>query len=224
MRPNWFVGWPVAATDWLEGVVADAPAFLRRVPPSDLHVTIAFLGGVEEADATRAWNAIAGETHPPLSVRLAGLEPMGNPRRPTALSVLLAEGNEEAARYMGSWGARLLDAAGKPPSRRPPKPHLTVLRPPRRAVDADRKAMVTWARAHRPIGTRLTLSEVALYTWSDRRSPLAPKFRMVQRRLHGGGGIDQPQKGPTRTSISRPWAPSTKRNARLCATCFGHSL
>jgi 2'-5' RNA ligase len=148
-------------------------------------MTVAFLGGVGEQAAERAWAVTEGFDHAPITVRLSGLAPMGNPRRPTALSVLLGEGRDETIRLIAALQDPMLEAAGAPPARRSIKPHITVARPPRKANAAMRKRAVAWAESVPPIDTEVTIDRVALYTWStDRRER---KFRVVHERALSGG-------------------------------------
>lgn len=176
---------PVDGTGWLAPLLASAPRGLRHVHPRDLHLTVAFFGGVGEEAALRAWALAEGVSHAPVSVRLSGLAPMGNPRRPTALSVVLDEGRDEAMALIGTLKDDMLAAAGARPDTRPIHPHITVARPPRKVSAEERKRAVTWAEGVAPIGVSVTLDRIALYTWSeDRREQ---KFRVVADRALMGG-------------------------------------
>lgn len=184
MRPNWFVGLPVDGADWLAPLLDGAPPDLRCVHPEDLHLTVAFFGGVDEIHAMRGWSIAERLRHGPISVRLSGLVPMGNPRRPTALSVTLDEGRDATIALIAAIKADMLEAAGTPADRRPIKPHITVARPPRKAASADRRRAVAWAKALAPIGARVTLDRIALYTWSEERRDR--KFRVVANQVLEG--------------------------------------
>lgn len=181
VRPNWFLGWPVDPGAWFAPLVADAPRALRRFHPDDLHVTLAFLGPVEEEAARAAW-ALA-ETLPltALDGELDRVEGFGNPRAPSALSV---EIRGEAIRdAIAAFQGPLLAVAGAPPERRPPRAHCTVARPRREAGHAERAAGLAWARRLPPLGLPVRLDRLALYTWSlDRRER---QFRVVASRALG---------------------------------------
>jgi 2'-5' RNA ligase len=185
VRPNWFVGLPVDAGTWLEPLLADAPRGLHHVHPDDLHLTVAFFGGVDEEQAMRGWAVSERVKHAPISVRLSGLAPMGNPRRPTALSVVLGEGRDETIALIAEIKDDMLAAAQVRPDTRAIKPHVTVARPPRKASNAERRRAVTWAEGVTPIGAAVTLDRIALYTWSDDRRER--KFRVVVDRALAGG-------------------------------------
>lgn len=184
-RPNWFLALPmpaVAAPAWL-AAAAGAPPALRRFPAADLHLTLAFLGPCEPAAALAAWGALAAMSHPAITIRAAGWRALGAPAAPSAYGVTLAQGHEPLCRLLASWGATALAAAGCPPERRPPLPHLTLLRPPRREAAALRQPMATWMAAAPLPEAPATLTELALYTWAeDRRQRL---FRIVRRRALG---------------------------------------
>ena len=50
MTPNWFVAWPVSgAEEWIASLEAQSPGGLNFLAPSDLHVTLAFLGRYDHA-------------------------------------------------------------------------------------------------------------------------------------------------------------------------------
>ena len=148
--------------------------------PLDVHMTVAFLGGVDESAALAAWALTDELRQPPLTVRLSGLTPMGNPRRPTALSVMVSEGQEEACALISLLRGPMIDAAGGRPDRRPPKPHITIGRPARRASSSERKRLMAWGESVPALDVELTLDEIALYTWSAERKER--KFQMTRKR------------------------------------------
>jgi 2'-5' RNA ligase len=182
-RPNWFFAFPLDGRFVLE--LPELPAVLRRFHPEDVHMTLAFLGGCGEEAAQRALAVLDRELArapvPALDVSLGEVVPMGGSKRLyTALSALLAEGRPEATRCVGELGGLLCETAlGRRPSR-PPKPHVTLARPRRRASDADRAAGLAWAAQLDLLAVRQTLTRIALYTWAAvRRERL---FRIVAER------------------------------------------
>lgn len=177
---NWFVGLPVPTEGWLDALLAEVPRRVRTFAPGDVHLTVAFFGRVSEEAARRGWAAADPTGHPPFRVRLGSLAPMGNPRRPSALSLLLDEGRDEAVRLIEALRDPVLAAAGARPDRRPPKPHVTVARPRRKASKPERREALAWAAAQPPVNAALTLEQLALYTWSDDRP--ATLFRIVDTR------------------------------------------
>jgi len=183
MRPNWFIAIPIAAGSWFEALIEDIPSGLRIFHPEDLHLTVAFLGGCDESDARNAWTRLDALLHAPIHAALGEVKPMGHPRRPSAFSVTLTTGEAQTAALMGTLRSVAFEAAGGIGGSRPPLPHITVARPPRRAKAPLRQAGVRWAERCEAVGVSVTLDRLALYTWSaDRRQRL---FTIVEeRQLH----------------------------------------
>jgi 2'-5' RNA ligase len=178
MNPNWFIAFPVSGDGWFRRLRAP-PANVRLLHPDDLHATIAFLGAVSEAQARCAMAALSISLSP-LTVTLGSVVPMGNPRHFSALSALVDRGRDELERAMAECRERAWSAARSPRDDRPPKAHVTVARPLRRASDADRCAALEWASSLSLGSVEVLVDRVALYTWSERRGvPGAREFRIV---------------------------------------------
>lgn len=176
MRPNWFVALPVDPAGWYPARVADPPPGFRRFHPDDLHLTVAFLGGVDEATARAAW--AAAPAAPDFETTLGPVVPLGNPRQGyTALAATLESGRTAVEGWMGRAIAPMRAAAGLAPERRPPLAHCTLARPGRRADAGDRRLGLDWAAALDLGGVRLRLDRLALYTWSADRT--RRQFRIV---------------------------------------------
>lgn len=189
---NWFIALLVPDGGRLLAATAGLPQALRRLPPQDLHLTLAFLGACGEVRATAAWQAIAALVHPPLLVRPAAWRAMGPARRPSALALTLEQGRAEAAALIEAWRPPALAGAGLPPDLRPALPHITLLRPPRRAprrAPGDTAAPdLLLGCEHLPIPpASLLLQEIALYRWAQPRTAQC-WFAMARRRR-----LDQPQ-------------------------------
>ena len=172
MRPNWFVAFPVPAGPWLERALAEAPPGLRLFHGDDLHVTLAFLGLVPEAEARAAWAvaASAAASMPAVDATLGPGVAMGSLHRGSALSALIAEGNEPLASAIGAARTAILTAASARPDERPPKPHVTLARPTKRATLAERSAALAWAQTLDLGAPRVRIDRLALYTWSEDRA------------------------------------------------------
>jgi 2'-5' RNA ligase len=189
MKPNWFVALPIPADAWLVPLLADAPGGIRRFHPHDLHITVAFLGAASPTGAQAAWQTLADLDHPPIFARLGALRPMGKRKQPSAYAVTFTEGGEVLAGLIGDWRDDALAAAGARPERRPPLPHVTVARPPRRAPPPVRDAGLAWMHAQPLVGAEVKIEDIALYTWSeDRRSTLFQKVASRPLSLFGSGG------------------------------------
>ncbi|MDH3484967.1 MAG: 2'-5' RNA ligase family protein [Myxococcales bacterium] len=182
MAPNWFIAFPMQ----VEGLrlVPEPPPRVRVFPNADLHCTLSFLGSVTEADARSAWSRVPDLVR---SEAVAGsfdeVRPLGNPRKPSALSAMVGEGREPLSAMIARARTALLEAAGAPPDDRPPLPHMTLARIQRRASSGERKAAVRWAQSLELGDTSFLASSVALYTWADdRRERL---FQIVEQRALG---------------------------------------
>src|SRR5688572_18413482 len=96
-RPNWFFAFPLAGAFVNE--LPAPPSALRRYHEADVHLTLAFLGGVGETGAERALAALdeqlAISTPAALDVSLGEVVPMGPRGKYSALSALLERGREE---------------------------------------------------------------------------------------------------------------------------------
>ena len=180
MKPNWFIGLPIDGQAWLDGLVANAPEGIRAFADSDLHLTVAFLGGCGRTRAAAAFDALRAQSHPSIDVSFGPIKAMGNPRRPSAYSLTLVHGRDETAALMTAWRTVACDAAGVQVDARAALPHITIARPPRRASHAVRQQGLSWMESlAAPPGSH-TLKRLALYTWATDRSTAL--FRIVEQR------------------------------------------
>ncbi|MBC8328109.1 MAG: hypothetical protein H8E31_05105 [Planctomycetes bacterium] len=170
MRPNWFLALRVPAAGWFEQRVGAPPEGFRLFRGADLHITLAFLGGCSEEQALRAWRLNGCCALGPVPVTLGEVVPMGNPRRYSALSVLLRRGRNPVEKAIGLCRDRWLEAAEARPDKRPPKAHTTIARPQRRATPEVRQRGLEWAAGLELGGVDLVLDELVLYTWADDRA------------------------------------------------------
>jgi 2'-5' RNA ligase len=171
-RPNWFFAFPVKGDFVLE--IPAPPTSFRRFHPEDVHMTLAFLGGCEEAAARRALGVLderlRGTPLPAFGISLGDVVPMGGSARSySALSALLIDGRDTAVSWIASLRDDLTETATGRRDERPPKPHVTIARPRQRAKDPERAAGLAWASALDLRGVRATLDRVALYTWNAQR-------------------------------------------------------
>ena len=176
MTGNWFIALPVAAGEWFHALTA--PPGVRLFGAEDLHLTVAFLGPVDEAHAHAAFALAAGFPLQARRVQLGSVEALGNRRRPSAFSALLTEGRVQVEQALGAARDAMWEAAGARPDARPPLAHLTFARPSRRASDHERAQALTWAKQLDLGAPQCQLTRIALYTWShDRATAL---FRIVR--------------------------------------------
>lgn len=148
----------------------DPPPRVRIFSASDLHVTLGFLGSVQESEARTAWDRIGDfASFRRVTGSFSGVEPLGHPRRPSALAATVDTGREALSEMIAEARGPLLSAAGAPEDSRPPLPHMTLARIQRRAGAAERREALRWARSIDLRGVTFTASSVALYTWADDR-------------------------------------------------------
>ncbi|TVQ99553.1 MAG: hypothetical protein EA398_12185 [Deltaproteobacteria bacterium] len=177
MKPNFFLALPLPADPF--HAAAPPPPPLRRFHVPELHVTLAFLGPVSADAANQAFGAATADLdHAPVDFVPGPVLPFGPRDRFSALSSVPAEQAEPLCALMTAIARIAFPAAGRPLDPRPPRPHVTLARVPRRASIEERAAALTWAEQLRPGLDRVRLDTVALYTWTeDRRERL---FRIVR--------------------------------------------
>ena len=156
------------------------PARVRLFATSDLHVTLGFLGAVQVSDARKAWDRIGDfPSFRAVKGSFSGVEPLGHPRKPSALAAMVDTGRHALSEMIGQARDPLLRAAGVPEDSRPPLPHMTLARIQRRASAAERRAALRWAQAIDLRGVGFTAASVALYTWADDRQERL--FQIIER-------------------------------------------
>jgi len=162
----------------------DPPPRVRVFTGPDRHVTLAFLGAVQEPEAYKAWDQI-GElpSFRPVSGSFSRVQALGHPRNASALCAMVDVGREPLSEMIAEGRAPLLSAAGAPEDSRPPLPHMTLARIQRRAKAAERREALRWAHEIDLRGVTFTVQSVALYTWADDRQERL--FRVVEEQVLG---------------------------------------
>jgi RNA 2',3'-cyclic 3'-phosphodiesterase len=160
-------------------ILAEEPSPLRWLPRQQWHITLAFLGRVDDAEALRAALVSVTCEHPPFTLQLGTGGAFPAPRRATVLWVGVALGAPEItglATTVRAAAAGLADHAED----RPYHPHLTVARAPRpRSLTGPVDAIGT-----HPIGAPWTVTDVSVIE-SDTRP--AGAVHTVQDRVPLGG-------------------------------------
>lgn len=135
--PRLFVGIDAgdAVREALGGLMPRLRALSPRskwVPVENLHLTVVFLGSVEDGRVGEYIAAMdrAGEGHRPLTFRLGGAGAFGARSRPRVLWAGVAgpEGALEALRALHADVERAFEGLGHPPETRTYSPHLTLAR------------------------------------------------------------------------------------------------
>lgn len=174
-RPNYFVGFPLPDF-WVENALLGLPPGLRTFRGEDIHITVAFLGACSDEQAHAAWLATIGidgdsplaDEHP-FEVELGRIETFGNPAQPSSLSAVPVDADGPATTFLARHRDRIFHAAGRPPDARPPRPHSTIVRIPRKAPPELRAAAIAWAEQVPPLRIVVPINEIALFTWTDHR-------------------------------------------------------
>lgn len=186
---SFFVALPIAvggARDLLARF-RDPPASTSLLSVEDLHLTIAFLGRVDDAAARAGFAALEWPLGPVLAT-FARAEPMGEQDRFSALACRLARGRVEVEAAMGRSRGRVFEASGADPERRPPHAHVTIARVRSKASPDERAAAIAWARRAPLEAVEVGLDRVALFTAfddaRDRSSDLGGRrrYRVVDER------------------------------------------
>lgn len=166
MSRNWFIALPVPAARWFDRVTG-APPGVRVFHPDDLHITIAFLGPVEQQAAESAFAEAPRWPAGPLEATLERIAALGNPRRPHALAAHVGDGADSLNRAIAAVRRDMCERAGATPDDRPPLAHVTLARVGRSARNAERKRALAWARDIELGSPRLRLSRLVLYRGCD---------------------------------------------------------
>lgn len=168
MAPNWFIAFPMQVVNL--HLRPAPPARVRLFTASDLHITLGFLGAVQESNARKAWGRIGDfASFRSINGSFSGVEPLGHPRKPSALAAMVDAGRDALSGMIAQARDPLLRTAGTPEDSRPPLPHMTLARIQRRANAAERREALRWAQAIDLAGVAFTAASVALYTWAQDR-------------------------------------------------------
>lgn len=163
----------MAAGDWYAALVAEHPAAASVTRPAELHITLAFLGDCTADQIDAAWTRLLATPPPSLTARLGDAAAFGSTRHPNLWGCDL-ENIEPLRQWMAQHRDALYRASGSTPDTRPPRPHLTLLRLPRRvATQADARLQSRLLHTvQNTRGAALTLDRVALYCRAPNDSEL----------------------------------------------------
>jgi 2'-5' RNA ligase len=127
----------LALAAWGAQVAQRAGGALRAVPPENLHLTLAFLGAREQAQAGAIGAIVAATTN--AAPQLTLTDPLWlPPRRPNVLTVEVTDATGALTTLHSSLVAALHEGAALAPEARPLRPHITVGRVRRnQRIDAD---------------------------------------------------------------------------------------
>ena len=112
----------------LQESLAKSGAGVKWATPESMHVTLLFLGEVDDRDLPAICRAVqeATEREPPFTLRVSGVGAFPNMRRPKILWAGITEGKESLQRLYGDIETRLLDLRLYRKEERGYTPHLTL--------------------------------------------------------------------------------------------------
>jgi 2'-5' RNA ligase len=178
-----FVALPLPATakaelNSLVHVLRRGAPGIRWVRPEHLHITLRFLGDVEEEQSVALVESLNQVTElPPFTFNLAGLGAFPDRRRPRVVWTGIDSGREQMMSLAACVEKSVL-AAGLPPEDRPFSPHLTLGR-----VKEPGDLTALWQEASAAsatsfVGKPVHASDVRLI-WST-LTPTGPVYRDVE--------------------------------------------
>jgi RNA 2',3'-cyclic 3'-phosphodiesterase len=111
----------------LQEQLSSAAEGVKWVEPENLHLTLIFLGEVDERQLPKVCSAVADASAPlePFAFTLAGLGAFPMPRRPRTLIAKVSEGAEQLIALHAAIEAPLLDLGCYRREGRPFSPHVT---------------------------------------------------------------------------------------------------
>jgi 2'-5' RNA ligase len=166
------------------GLALIAPG-VKWVEPPNLHLTVLFLGEVEDRDLHALHRAVtkACAKHAPFALRLGGIGAFPTPRRPKTLWAGVTEGAAELQALHAAIEDPLLDLGGYRQEERAYTPHLTL----GRVTDEDATPLAaeipkqqTWS------GGQCEVAELTIFTSELRKS--GPEYTVVGRAPLAVGG------------------------------------
>jgi 2'-5' RNA ligase len=175
---------PPRVTGALAALVAALP-FGRPVPQENLHLTLAFLGELPEAQVIAAHEAIANLRAAPLQVELRGLALFGG-RHPASLHVVLAEPAPVVELHRRALAR--LHGAGVMPARARFTPHVTLARFRPRMPPGDAAHLARFLAQHAGFGLGpFAVARMVLYRSTLGAGP--PVYDELARYTLGGGDV-----------------------------------
>lgn len=171
---SFFIAFPTDGGEWFERL--EPPAGVRKETVPNLHLTLAFLGRIPEAQARATFERV--RAWPPFTWTgtLGRIQPLGPPQKPSVLAAMIDKGNDALTAFMTEHAPELLPdpSAGYLPA----LPHITVARFHWKTTSAERAAGVAWGLATDLCSAPLVLGEIALYGRAP--EPRVPRYVIVE--------------------------------------------
>lgn len=168
----------------LQTALAKTGAEVKWVEPESMHVTLLFLGEVDDRElhsVCRAVTDVAAKV-PPFTLSLAGVGAFPTPRRPKVLWAGITDGADELRLLYGKLEERMLDLGCYRTEERGYTPHLTLGRvkgvADGEALAPELPKRMTWS------GGRTAVTDVTVF--SSRLEREGPLYTVLARGpLHG---------------------------------------
>lgn len=154
----------IAAATALQQKLAESGAAAKWAGPEGMHVTLLFLGDVEDRDlhaVCKAVKAVAA-AEPPFPLRVSGVGAFPNIRHPKIVWAGITEGVESLGRLYDDLETRMLDLGVYRKEERGYTPHLTLGRV--RGESAGNAISAELAKHLKWDGGRTTVGEVLVYS------------------------------------------------------------
>ncbi len=161
----------------VQRMLAEAGADVKWVHPRHLHLTIRFLGEIDEPQrhaVEQAARRVASQT-PPISARVSGVGAFPSMRAPRVVWVGIEEGREGLVRLAERLEEALVQA-GVQQEARPFEAHMTLgrVRSPRRQTElVERITQFAWSSPEPFVADQLTLFQSVLNSSGPTHTPLA---------------------------------------------------
>lgn len=163
----------------LQGELARSAAGVRWTAPANFHLTLQFLGEVDDRDlhaVHRAADTVCRRL-PPFALRVAGVGAFPNLRRPKTVWAGVTDGASELQRLFAALEEELLAVGCYRRENRAYTPHLTLGRV---ADEADGESLAAaLPRFQGWVGGQTTVEEVVVFTSQLRRD--GPEYTPVAR-------------------------------------------
>jgi 2'-5' RNA ligase len=117
-----------ASAGALQESLAKSGAQVKWTSPETMHITLLFLGEVDDRELHAVCRAVreVAATEPSFPLRVSGVGAFPTPRRPKILWAGITEGAEELQRLYGKFEAELIDLGCYRKEERGYTPHLTL--------------------------------------------------------------------------------------------------
>ncbi|MDH4199323.1 MAG: hypothetical protein OEV66_02995 [Spirochaetia bacterium] len=172
---NWFVAFKIPPEKWFQELVQQLPADLKAFHPEDLHLTIAFLGGLNLHLKSAIFDLLQKFYLDPLTITSSKFLFLPSEKKYSAICLDFRQGFESVGLHdlfmetMHAIRNEILIVAQAEQDMRNFLPHITVARPGRNISSKDRHSMLLKIKQTSIPQIRIRLDTIGLYTWDDDR-------------------------------------------------------